>query len=66
MRRFVLSPDELARSQRIAEGKEWVIGQEKPVHVPVWKSLWATYGWGEEENARSKVIIGNLDGEDGE
>lgn len=66
MRRFVLSSDELARSQRIAEGKEWVIGKEKPAHVPYWKYLWATYGWGEEENPRSKVIIGNLDGEDGE
>ncbi|KAM5442099.1 hypothetical protein MferCBS31731_002928 [Microsporum ferrugineum] len=66
MRRFVLSPEDLARSQRIAEGKEWVMGQERPAYVPAWKRLWDTYGWGEEENSRSKVVIGNLDGEDGE
>ncbi|KAF3481438.1 uncharacterized protein GIQ15_04197 [Arthroderma uncinatum] len=66
MRKFTLSPEDLARSQRIAEGKEWIIGEERPPHVPMWKFLWDSYGWGEEENARSKVVIGNLDGEDGE
>ncbi|KAK2875144.1 hypothetical protein FQN49_001749 [Arthroderma sp. PD_2] len=66
MRRFVLSPEEIARSQRIAEGKEWIIGEERPAHVPVWKSLWDKYGWAEEENPRSRVVVGNLDGEDGE
>lgn len=63
MQRFILSPDDEARSQRIGEGKEWVMGEEKPPYVSIWKQLWKEYGWAEEE---SKVIIGNLDGEDGE
>ncbi|KAK2791144.1 mitochondrial import inner membrane translocase subunit tim54 [Onygenales sp. PD_12] len=66
MRRFDLLPEEEERAQRIAEGKEWVRGEEKPEPVPVWKWMWNTYGFGEEEDPRRKVIIGNLDGEDGE
>lgn len=65
MRRFALGPDEEARAERIAEGVEWVKGEEKPPAVPVWKQLWQKYGW-EKEDPRKNVIIGNLDGEDGE
>lgn len=67
MRRYVLPPEEEARAERIAEGKEWVLGEEMPKHVPVWKRLWIKYGYGEsEEEAKRKPIIGNIDGEDGE
>lgn len=68
MRRYVLPPEEEARAERIAEGKEWILGQgERPKHVPLWKRLWIEYGYGEdEEQAKRKPIIGNLDNEDGE
>ncbi|EER23502.1 hypothetical protein CPC735_048720 [Coccidioides posadasii C735 delta SOWgp] len=49
MRRFTLSPEEEERAQRIAEGKEWVLGEEKPVPIPTWTKLWNKYGWGEDD-----------------
>lgn len=65
MRRYVLPSEEEARAERIAEGKEWVLGEEMPAHVPVWKRLWIKYGYGEsEEEAKKKPIIGNIDEED--
>ena len=65
MRRFELAPEEEARAQRILEGVEWVKGEEKPPKLPLWKRLWDKYGW-EEEDPRKNVVIGNLDGDDGE
>ncbi|KAL1964699.1 hypothetical protein VTN77DRAFT_6725 [Rasamsonia byssochlamydoides] len=66
MRRYILPPEEEARAERIAEGKEWILGAaERPKHVPLWKRLWIEYGYGEdEEKAKRKPIIGNLDNED--
>ncbi|WEW60731.1 hypothetical protein PRK78_006218 [Emydomyces testavorans] len=63
MRRFILSPDEEKRAERIAQGKEWVLGEEKPTPVPIWKRLWRKYGWGEGDS-QGKVIVGNIDNED--
>lgn len=65
MRRFMLAPDEETRAERISEGKEWVKGEEKPPHVPLWKRLWKQYGW-QEEDPRANVVVGNIDGEDDE
>ncbi|KAL1952687.1 hypothetical protein VTO42DRAFT_4450 [Malbranchea cinnamomea] len=62
MRRFALAPDEEARAQRIAEGIEWVKGEEKPPPVPMWKRLLKKLGF-EKEDPRANVVIGNLDGE---
>ncbi|OAX83420.1 hypothetical protein ACJ72_02219 [Emergomyces africanus] len=66
MRRFDIPADEEERARRIGEGTEWIRGEKMPVHVPAWKRIWNTYGWGEEDDGRPKVVIGNLDGEDGE
>ncbi|OJD25511.1 hypothetical protein ACJ73_03117 [Blastomyces percursus] len=66
MRRFYLPAEEEDRAQRIGEGTEWIRGEEMPVHIPAWKRIWNTYGWGEEDDGRPKVVIGNLDEEDGE
>ncbi|KLJ08444.1 hypothetical protein EMPG_16130 [Blastomyces silverae] len=66
MRRFELPAEEEDRAQRIGEGTEWIRGEEMPVHIPAWKRIWNTYGWGEEDDGRPKVVIGNLDEEDGE
>ncbi|GAD94582.1 TIM complex componenet Tim54 [Paecilomyces variotii No. 5] len=64
MRRFVLAPEEKDRAQRIIEGKEWVKGEEKPAHVPLWKRLWIEHGYGEDEaTLRRKPILGNIDDE---
>ena len=65
MRRFIIDPDSEARAERIIEGEEWIKGEEKPPDVPLWKRLWKKYGW-EKEDPRANVVIGNLDGEDGE
>lgn len=65
MRRFVLTPEEEARAKRINERKEWVQGEEKPPALPVWKRVWNKYGW-ENKDPMANVVIGNLDGEDGE
>ncbi|PGH30234.1 hypothetical protein GX50_06992 [[Emmonsia] crescens] len=66
MRRFDIPEEEEERARRISEGTEWIRGEEMPVHIPAWKRIWNTYGWGEEDDGRPKVVIGNLDGEDGE
>lgn len=65
MRRYVLAPEEEERSQRIAEGKEWILGQgERPKQISFWKRLWIDYGYGVDEEAlKRKPIIGNLDDE---
>lgn len=64
MQRYVLSSDEEARSQRIFEGSEYILGEERPPHVPFWKHLWIQYGYGEdEETIRRKPILGNIDEE---
>ncbi|KAG5294918.1 TIM complex component Tim54 [Histoplasma ohiense] len=66
MRRFDLPAEEEERAKRISEGTEWIRGEEMPVHIPAWKRIWNAYGWGEEDDGRPKVIIGNLDEVDGE
>ncbi|KAE8352837.1 mitochondrial import inner membrane translocase subunit Tim54 [Aspergillus coremiiformis] len=65
MQRYVLSPEDEARSQRIAEGVEYILGEERPAPVPFWQRMWIKYGYGEdEETLKRKPILGNLDGED--
>ncbi|KAJ5544870.1 hypothetical protein N7461_007174 [Penicillium sp. DV-2018c] len=67
MQRAILSPEDEARSQRIAQLQEYILGEERPAPVPFWKRMWIKYGNGESEEAlRRKPIIGNLDGEDGQ
>lgn len=67
MQRAVLSADDDARSQRIVEKKEYILGEERPAHVPFWRRMWIKYGYGEdEETLKRKPILGNIDGEDGE
>lgn len=67
MQRALLSPEDEARSQRLAHLQEYILGEERPVHVPFWKRMWIDYGYGESEEAlRRKPILGNLDGEDGQ
>lgn len=67
MQRYILSPEDESRSERIGEGKEYILGEERPRHVPFWERMWIKYGYGEdEEAAKKKPIIANLDGEDGE
>lgn len=67
MQRAILSADDEARSQRIAEQKEYILGEERPAHVPFWKRMWIKFGYGEdEETLKRKPILGNIDGEDKE
>lgn len=67
MQRALLSPEDEARSQRIGELQEYILGEERPAQVPFWKRMWINYGYGESEEAlRRKSILGNLDGEDGQ
>ncbi|KAI9932953.1 mitochondrial import inner membrane translocase subunit tim54 [Aspergillus wentii] len=67
MQRYTLSPEEEARSQRLAEGAEYILGEERPPHVSFWKRMWVTYGYGEdEETIKRKPILGNIDGEEDE
>lgn len=66
MQLAILSPEEEARSQRIAEHQEYILGEERPLPVPFWKRMWIKYGYGEdEETLRKKPILGNIDGEEG-
>ncbi|KAJ5929473.1 hypothetical protein N7454_006423 [Penicillium verhagenii] len=59
-----LSPEDEARSQRLATREEYILGEERPLPVPFWKSMWIKYGYGEdEETIRRKPIYGNYDGE---
>ncbi|PYH45938.1 Tim22-complex subunit TIM54 [Aspergillus saccharolyticus JOP 1030-1] len=67
MHRYTVSPEEEARATRIAHGEEYILGEERPAPVPVWKRLWIKYGYGEdEETLKRRPILGNLDNEDGE
>lgn len=66
MKRATLSAEEDERAKRIGEGKEYILGEERPPHVSYWKRMWIKYGYGEdEETLKNKPIIGNIDGEDG-
>ncbi|KAJ5107855.1 Mitochondrial import inner membrane translocase subunit Tim54 [Penicillium angulare] len=59
-----LSPEDEARSQRIAEQQEYILGEERPAPVSFWQHMWIKYGYGEdEETIRRKPILGNYDGE---
>ncbi|KAE8151834.1 mitochondrial import inner membrane translocase subunit Tim54 [Aspergillus avenaceus] len=58
MHRYVLSPDDEARSQRIAQGTEYILGEERPAPVSFWQHLWIKYGYGEdEETLKRKPIV---------
>ncbi|KAJ5183598.1 hypothetical protein N7492_001214 [Penicillium capsulatum] len=66
MQRATLSPEDEARSHRLADKTEYIIGEQRPPHVPFWKRMWIKYGYGEdEETLRKNPILGNIDGEDG-
>ncbi|KAL2865518.1 Tim22-complex subunit TIM54 [Aspergillus lucknowensis] len=66
MQRFVLSPEEHARAQRLDQGVEYIIGENRPPSVSFWQRMWIKYGYGEDpELAKRKPILGNFDGEDG-
>ncbi|KAJ5935448.1 Mitochondrial import inner membrane translocase subunit Tim54 [Penicillium verhagenii] len=59
-----VSPEDEARSQRLATREEYILGEERPLPVSFWKSMWIKYGYGEdEETIRRKPIYGNYDGE---
>ncbi|KAF5860357.1 mitochondrial import inner membrane translocase subunit tim54 [Aspergillus alliaceus] len=65
MQRYVISHEDEARSQRIAEGAEYILGEERPTPIPFWQRMWIKYGYGEdEETLKRKPILGNIDGED--
>ncbi|PWY80598.1 import inner membrane translocase subunit tim54 [Aspergillus heteromorphus CBS 117.55] len=65
MHRYALSPEEEARAQRITEGQEYILGEERPAPVPFWQHMWIKYGYGEDaETLKRKPILGNIDGED--
>ncbi|KAJ5388322.1 hypothetical protein N7509_010863 [Penicillium cosmopolitanum] len=65
MKHSVLSTEDEARSQRIAEQKEYILGEERPAPVSFWRSMWINYGYGEDdETIRRKPILGNIDGEE--
>ena len=65
MRRAYLSAEEEERANRIGEGKEYILGEDRP-NVPFWKQMWIKYGYGEdEETLKRKPILGNID-EDGQ
>lgn len=68
MHRYILSPEQEARANRIASGQEWILGEgEKPKKLSFWQRAWIRYGYGEDpELAKKKPIIGNLDNENGE
>ncbi|KAL4920265.1 mitochondrial import inner membrane translocase subunit Tim54 [Aspergillus aurantiobrunneus] len=66
MQRYVLSSEEEARAQRIGQGVEYILGEERPPTVPFWQRMWIKYGYGEDpELVKKKPIVGNIDGEDG-
>jgi import inner membrane translocase subunit TIM54 len=65
MQTAVLSPEDEARSRRIFDQQEYILGQERPAPVPFWKRMWIKYGYGEdEETLRKKPILPNVDEED--
>lgn len=60
-----LTPEDEARSERLAEQQEYILGRERPAPVSFWQQMWVKYGYGEdEETIRRKPIYGNIDGED--
>ncbi|KAL2828947.1 mitochondrial import inner membrane translocase subunit Tim54 [Aspergillus cavernicola] len=66
MQRYVLSAEEEARAQRIDQGVEYILGEERPPVLSVWQRMWIKYGYGEDpELTKRKPILGNIDGEDG-
>lgn len=66
MQLAIVSPEEEARSLRIASQQEYILGEERPPHVSFWKRMWIKYGYGEDEEAlRKKPMLGNIDGEEG-
>jgi import inner membrane translocase subunit TIM54 len=65
MQTAMISPEDEARSQRIFNQEEYILGQQRPAPVPFWKDLWIKYGYGEdEETIRKKPILPNVDEED--
>lgn len=65
MQRATLSPEDEARSQRIASQEEYILGQERPPSVAFWQRMWIKYGYGEdEETLRKKPILPVVDDED--
>ncbi|KAL4933975.1 Tim22-complex subunit TIM54 [Aspergillus undulatus] len=65
MQRYALSPEEEARAQRIEQGTEYIIGEERPEPVSFLQRMWIQYGYGEDpEVAKRKPIFGNIDQED--
>ncbi|KAJ6171096.1 Mitochondrial import inner membrane translocase subunit Tim54 [Penicillium chermesinum] len=65
MKLAVLDPEDEARSKRLAEEEEYILGRERPPPVSFWQNLWIKYGNGEdEETRRRKPIYGNIDEED--
>jgi mitochondrial import inner membrane translocase subunit TIM54 len=65
MSRFEIDPAEEERARRIAEGKEGVGGGPPEVTKPWWETVAGKLGIGAEDK-RNKVVLGNLEGEDGE
>lgn len=66
MQRYVLTTEDEARAQRIDQGDEYILGEERPPHVPFWQRMWIKYGYGEDpELAKKKPMFGNIDGEEG-
>ncbi|KAK2755951.1 mitochondrial import inner membrane translocase subunit tim54 [Arachnomyces sp. PD_36] len=63
MNRFTLPADEEERANRIAEGKEWVRGEDKPVEVSFWKNIWDQYGWAEDPNKKKEEMLKALSSE---
>jgi import inner membrane translocase subunit TIM54 len=65
MQRALLSPEDEARSQRLASQEEYILGQERPAPVAFWQRMWIKYGYGEdEETLRKKPILPTVDDED--
>ncbi|KAL5334724.1 mitochondrial import inner membrane translocase subunit Tim54 [Aspergillus crustosus] len=66
MQRYILSCEEETRAQRIDQGIEYIIGEERPAPISFWQRAWMKYGYGEDpEVTKRKPILGNIDGEDG-
>lgn len=65
MQRSLLSPEDEARSQRIASQEEYILGQERPTPVAFWQRMWIKYGYGEdEETLRKKPILPNVNSDE--
>lgn len=65
MQRALLSPEDEARSQRIASQEEYILGQERPTPLAFWQRMWIKYGYGEdEETLRKKPILPNVNSDE--